>query len=160
MDYDKLHHDGVQLLILLSKYYDLCRRIILVYRLEPAGSHGVWGLDDHFHLMFIIGASQYCEDRTAPSVQSLLNPMILGKEKSLNLFANAILFVLKLKSGRFNEHSPVLMDIVTRVRNWEKYVKVYLRCIMWKFLENSQLFNISILVVYIGVIRYHAGTKK
>lgn len=120
MDYDKLPHDGVQLLILLSKYYDLCRRIILVYRLEPAGSHGVWGLDDHFHLMFIIGASQYCEDRTAPSVQSLLNPMILEKEKSLNLFANAILFVLKLKSGRFNEHSPVLMDIVTRVRNWEK----------------------------------------
>lgn len=119
MEFDILQHDGKQLLVILSKYYDLCRRLILVYRLEPAGSHGVWGLDDHFHLIYIIGSSQYCEDPNAPSVQSLLNPMILGKEKDVNLFANAILFILKLKSGRFNEYSPILMDIISRVLNWK-----------------------------------------
>ncbi|CAA3023763.1 serine threonine- phosphatase 2A activator isoform X2 [Olea europaea subsp. europaea] len=100
------------------KYMDLMRKLQLTYSLEPAGSHGVWGLDDYHFLPFIFGSSQLI-DHKYMKPKSIHNDDILENFSNEYLYLSCIVFVKKVKKGLFAEHSPLLDDI-SGVPTWNK----------------------------------------
>lgn len=120
---------GHELLTIFANYYDVVRRLIVEYTLEPAGSHGAWGLDDHFHLIYILGAAQFnnAAPGTAPSVKLVLTNPTIETYKLSNLYVNAIAFIHRIKKGPFYEHSSFLYDIHTTVFLWEKVLSGLLK---------------------------------
>lgn len=125
--------NGNDLLFIFDNYYKLVQKLILTYTLEPAGSHGVWGLDDHFHLAYILGSSQYCKKESATAASStfqasiqprdILNRGIVTENSTSNLYCRTINFIYQVKSGPFSEHSPILYDIAKTVHSWQKVRK-------------------------------------
>nr|POE98701.1 serine/threonine-protein phosphatase 2a activator 2 [Quercus suber] len=85
------------------------------YCLEPAGSHGVWELDDYHFLLFIFGSSQLIDHRYMKP-KSIHNDDILENFNKECLYIACIAFV---KKGLFAEHSPLLDDI-SGVPTWNK----------------------------------------
>ncbi|KAK9167006.1 hypothetical protein Scep_002197 [Stephania cephalantha] len=100
------------------KYLELMRKLQLVYCLEPAGSHGVWGLDDYHFLPFIFGSSQLI-DHKYMKPKSIHNQDILDSFSNEYMYLSCIAFVKKAKKGLFAEHSPMLDDI-SGVPTWNK----------------------------------------
>lgn len=43
---------------IFNSYLNFVRNLQLTYRMEPAGSHGVWSLDDYQFVPFIWGSAQ------------------------------------------------------------------------------------------------------
>jgi len=108
-------------------YLSVCRKLQAVYNLEPAGSKGVWGLDDHFFLNYYWGSRQLLKSSFRPSI--ILEPDRMKPLSSSYLFFSSVLHVRSLKRGPFHEHSPVLQSIAS-VPNWEKVNSGLLK--MWK----------------------------
>ena len=111
---------GKSILFLFHHYYKLVKKLILTYTLEPAGSHGVWGLDDHFHFVYLLGASQWINNKHGIHPHDMLNKNILNKYQHTNFYCMALSFIFEVKSGPFSEHSPILYDISKSVKFWTK----------------------------------------
>ncbi|KAK3212509.1 hypothetical protein Dsin_017215 [Dipteronia sinensis] len=105
------------------------RKLQLVYCLEPAGSHGVWGLDDYHFLLFIFGSSQLI-DHKYMKPKSIHNHDILDNFSNEFMYLSCIAFIKKVKE-LFAEHSPLLDDI-SAVPNWNKVNCGLLKCFVNK----------------------------
>ncbi|KAL4869510.1 hypothetical protein BDV12DRAFT_82334 [Aspergillus spectabilis] len=134
----------------IQPYLELVRTIIKRYTLEPAGSHGVWGLDDHSFIPYIFGSAQLApavseldhipEEGSlpdAPSPGGVAKANVVERERRENLYFSAIGFIYDVKRGPFWEHSPMLFDISGIQAGWAKInkgmVKMYNAEVLSKF---------------------------
>ncbi|KAI8047863.1 hypothetical protein BDF22DRAFT_709233 [Syncephalis plumigaleata] len=101
-----------------TRYLRLVRRLQTVYQLEPAGSHGVWGLDDFQFIPYYWGSAQL-QDQSQYRPLSVLNKSVVNELADEYLYFDCIRVIHSVKSGPFQEHSPMLSDIAM-VPNWSK----------------------------------------
>ncbi|KAK2594695.1 Serine/threonine-protein phosphatase 2A activator 1 [Conoideocrella luteorostrata] len=121
----------------IEPYLKVVRKLILTYTLEPAGSHGVWGLDDHSFVPYIFGSAQLTRpisSDTEPmplegSVEGAIKPSDVTKpavvedQRQTNMYFSAIGFINDVKKAPFWEHSPMLFDISGIRFGWGKINK-------------------------------------
>lgn len=118
------------------RYLQVVRRLIQTYTLEPAGSHGVWGLDDHSFLPYIFGSAQLTRPiseaepmplegsvRGAPKTGDVAKREVIVREREKNMYFSAIGFINDVKTGPFWEHSPILYDVSGVQDGWGKINK-------------------------------------
>ena len=91
--------------------------------LEPAGSHGVWGLDDYHFLPFLLGAAELVNHEEVKLPEYIHKENIVNKYHHEYMYLHCIKFIREIKTGYFGEHSPMLNDI-SGAASWDKVMKV------------------------------------
>ncbi|KAF3917850.1 hypothetical protein ABW20_dc0106206 [Dactylellina cionopaga] len=121
-------------------YLVIIRNLVLTYNLEPAGSHGVWGLDDHSFLPYIFGSAQLAatpDGMGPPAPGSIVEESTVTRERKRNMYFGAVGFIRDVKKGPFWEHSPYLYDISGAIGGWKKInhgmMKMYAAEVLGKF---------------------------
>lgn len=112
--------DKSVVLLVFAKYLTTMRRLQLLYWLEPAGSHGVWGLDDYHFLPFLFGAAQL-SPLSRPRPLSIHNADYVEEFKDRYFYFGCVDFINKVKTGAESLRwtSPMLDDI-SGVKTWKK----------------------------------------
>jgi len=122
-------------LSVVPRYLELAYSLQKTYRLEPAGSHGVWSLDDYHFIPFLLGSAQLMKppasvtEKDFSQQDKMPRQMAYRPKHSLrhdlqeeladqNMYMRAIQRIRELKSGPFNEHSPLLTDLAG-LGSWE-----------------------------------------
>ncbi|TDH01736.1 hypothetical protein EPR50_G00165810 [Perca flavescens] len=101
-----------------NKYLAVMRKLQKTYRMEPAGSQGVWGLDDFQFLPFIWGSSQFVDHPTLEP-RHFLDERVVNEHQHEYMFLDCIKFINEMKTGPFAEHSNQLWNI-SAVPSWSK----------------------------------------
>ncbi|EJW01421.1 hypothetical protein EDEG_03954 [Edhazardia aedis USNM 41457] len=124
------------------KYFEFIRMMIIELQVLPAGSHGVWGIDDYQYLPFLFGSSEMCKITLDGKIS----------DSTDNGFYTAVQHSKTYKTRHsnvsFEKHSPILYslqfienwsDIHNKI--WELYEKHVLLC-----LSVTQHFIYSVLL--------------
>jgi serine/threonine-protein phosphatase 2A activator len=129
-----------------SGYLRLMRKLQRVYWLEPAGSHGVWGLDDYHFLPFLLGSAQLCgHENIRP--RAVHSTEIVHYLAPKYIYFDFILHILEIKvdgndadqltgTSALRWLSPILDDI-SIVKTWEKVNSGLIK--MWRVEVMSKL---------------------
>lgn len=87
------------------KYILFVRKIQMNYQLEPAGAHGVWGLDEYQFLSFLFGSAQLIDNENITPSQ-VIDDDILDKYKDEYMYLSCIKHIKTLKhGGSFGEYA-------------------------------------------------------
>ncbi|XP_023244642.1 serine/threonine-protein phosphatase 2A activator-like [Centruroides sculpturatus] len=123
------------ILKIFNRYIALVRELQQTYRMEPAGSHGVWSLDDYHFLPFIWGSSQLI-NHPKLEPKSFTDSRIASENANEYMFMGCIEFINKVKTGPFYEHSNTLWN-VSGAASWGKVnsglIKMYKAEVLSKF---------------------------
>ncbi|KAL8393650.1 hypothetical protein RB595_003402 [Gaeumannomyces hyphopodioides] len=144
----------------IEPYLKVIRKLILTYTLEPAGSHGVWGLDDHSFVPYIFGSAQLTRpiDESeqmplegsmprAPKPSDILKPETVEVQRELNMYFSAVGFINDVKKGPFWEHSPILFDVSGIKDGWGKINKGMIK-----------MFNAEVLSKFPVIQHFYFGS--
>lgn len=111
------------------RYLRLCRRVQAKFRLEPAGSRGVYNMDDFQFLPFLFGSAQLSGKKYV-NVDNFYQPEEVEQYKNDYILFEAVDFILNNKRGPFNEHSYTLWGF-TNLGSWSNIF----RKIRMKFID-------------------------
>ncbi|TDG53565.1 hypothetical protein AWZ03_000380 [Drosophila navojoa] len=120
---------------LFNRYLQFARHLQRTYNMEPAGSQGVWSLDDFQFVPFIWGSAQLAV-KSPFDPSKFVEEQIIADFKDQYMFISCIDYICKVKTGHFGEHSNQLWSI-SAVPSWIKInaglVKMYQKEILSKF---------------------------
>ena len=91
------------ILKVFTGYLSVCRHLQRTYWLEPAGSHGVWSLDDYQMLVFYFGACQlHGNDLYDP--KCICDKRLIEEEASEYMYFEAIHYINTVFVVHFTHH--------------------------------------------------------
>ncbi|CAD8166117.1 unnamed protein product [Paramecium pentaurelia] len=144
--YTEQDYEGIVRLA-FYRYINFARKVQMTYMLEPAGSHGVWGLDDYQFLPFVFGAAELIQNEDGILPDCIIKDNIIKNYKAEYMFFQCIDFINNVKKGPFHEHSPILHSL-TNLTGWEKVCSGLL-----KMFQGEVLFKHPVIKhTYFGTI--------